>query len=82
MTELVANHSLNGRLKRSKKTEGILSKKPVLKPIIIGIAFSVTFFGMLYSLEVEVGYAFAFSVTSAIALIAFIRHEFSKEQNE
>ena len=79
------NYSLESFPKITEKeliTPGIFSKKPLLKPIIIGVGFFALFFGILYSLDVETGYALAFSVTSAIALIAFIRREFSKEHSE
>lgn len=79
------NYSLDSFQKiteKELKVEGILTKKPMLKPIFIGIVFWVIFFTTLIGLEVEVGMAVAFSVTSAIALIAFVRREIGKNQED
>lgn len=77
------NYSLDSFPKiteKELKMEGILTRKPLLKPIFIGVVFWAVFFTILISLNVEIGNAVAFSVTSAIALIAFVRREIGKSQ--
>lgn len=64
-----------------KKSEGIFSKKPLLKPITIGTIFWIIFFSVLLSFGVNVGQALGFSVASSIGLITFLRHEFAKNKS-